>query len=220
MENTGSKIQTMGKAIQGLGIIGSIIMAILSFSAADKAYGSEEEFLIGFGIGYLIVGIISSIILGIFIIGFGELVENSQTTVSYLSQIKDINNDTKKIVAEINSMQKSVVTTTNTYINNSSEATGLSTNELIAQQAKVHETNEATPKEAPAEQMWKCPKCNNFNLANTTECMNCHTKNSNATTSNTVASDAQGMWKCPKCNNFNFANSNECMNCHTKVKFK
>lgn len=156
MENTGSTIQTMGRVIQVLGIIGSIIMAILSFIAADNAYGNEENFLIGFGIGYLIVGIISSIILGIFIIGFGELVENSQKAVSYLSIIKD-------------------ASTNPTNKNSENHKTESSPSSAIIEKLEDSTNNEVNSN-TNTTKMWKCPKCGNTNFANSDECMNCHTK--------------------------------------------
>lgn len=160
--NTGKSIQTMGNAVKVIGIILSIIEAILLWILASDSY--EEEVFIILGFVCLIVGIISSVVLGTFITGFGELVENSQKAVSDISVVKMDSTDTKKMVMEINATLKDMK-----HNNNTTQATTakqVSTNDLIAQQA------EATK----ASQMWKCPKCNNFNFANSNECMNCHTK--------------------------------------------
>lgn len=162
--NTGKSIQTMGNAVKVIGIILSIIEAIFLWILASDSY--EEEVFIVLGFVCLIVGIIGSVVLGTFITGFGELVENSQKAVSDISVEKMDSTDTKKMVMEINATLKDMKYNNSTTQTQATTANQVSTNELIAQQA------EATK----ASQMWKCPNCNNFNFANSNECMNCHTK--------------------------------------------
>jgi hypothetical protein len=85
----------MGRAVKGLGIILSIVVAIICVIAASDAYSYEEARYIITGIVTLIVGIISSIVSGTFIEGFGELVENSQISKDYLYSIQNNINEIK-----------------------------------------------------------------------------------------------------------------------------
>ncbi len=174
--NTGKSIQTMGNAVKVIGIIISIIEAILLWILASDSY--EEEVFIVLGFVCLIVGIISSVVLGTFITGFGELVENSQKTASDVSVVKMDSTDTKKIVMEINATLKGMKYNNSATQTQATTTKQLSTNEIIAQQAiAMQKTDEAVKeKKSQESQMWKCPKCNNFNFANSNECMNCHTK--------------------------------------------
>lgn len=176
MGNTGSKIQTMGYAVKVIGIILSIIEAILLWILASDS--NEEEVFIVLGFVCLIVGIISSVVLGTFIIGFGELVENSQKTASDVSVVKMDSTDTKKMVMEINAILKDMKYNNSATQTQATTTNQVSTNELIAQQAIDMQKTAETVKEKKSQgpQMWKCPNCNNFNFANSNECMNCHTK--------------------------------------------
>lgn len=231
-ENTGEKIQAMGRVVQALGVIGSIIISILCFVASEDAYGTEEDFLIGFGIGYLIVGIISSIIAGIFIVGFGELVENSQKTANNTATIKYNSDSTKKLIEELritliamnnntqilNNHTSPVDTSSETFVTAPTEST-------ISQQTSEPPTIPSTKTEISdlitTDQNIKLSEAYVLNEQQKSAAINAMVKNLEENRANTVKPDnnTTKMWKCPNCNNFNFANSNECMNCHTKVKF-
>ncbi|MEE0859612.1 MAG: hypothetical protein U0M12_09155 [Acutalibacteraceae bacterium] len=95
--NTGKTIQMLGKVVQAIGIICTIIISIYLWFLASEAYYDEMEVIFSIaGFVCLIVGIIFSIIFGIFIVGFGELVENSEISRDYLytirSDIKELKN--------------------------------------------------------------------------------------------------------------------------------
>ena len=181
-KSTGKRIQTIGSVVATLGVICSIIIAILFWVAAGEAYSDEKAVFVIGGFISLIVGIISSIISGIFVEGFGELVENSETTKSSVRfierRIEDLSSDLKKqstYTAPYSSETQS------TAVNNT--VSNYSTGDIVAQQAQQNNTfasqqNNAMPAKEQEEisQMWKCPNCNNFNFATSNECMNCHTK--------------------------------------------
>lgn len=74
--NIGKKIKTLSKILCWVGIIVSIIIAIVLFIiASDMIYGGET--LIGIGLAFLFLGTLSSWINSFLIYGFGELVDNS-----------------------------------------------------------------------------------------------------------------------------------------------
>ncbi|MEE1125436.1 MAG: Ran-binding zinc finger domain-containing protein [Acutalibacteraceae bacterium] len=167
----GSTIKAIGGITIFLGIIGSIICGLAMGGAG--------------GFGFFIGGSIGSVITGIVYIGVGEAVEDSRTAVERLNLMKHEkdNAEIKKLVKETNSTLISVNAklsmlniNTNTSTNNyNGIGTSSQSNTTIAVEPIVNTTIRKIEKtqEPP---MWKCPNCNNFNFANSNECMNCHTK--------------------------------------------
>lgn len=75
-DNIGGKIKTLAKVVCWLGIIGSVITAIVMFVASGESYKTEGAY-VGLGIAFLIGGPLVSWISSFMCYGFGELIENS-----------------------------------------------------------------------------------------------------------------------------------------------
>lgn len=69
-------IKGLSQILSWLGVIGSIILAIIMFAKAGDSYYAEGLFT-SLGFVFLIVGPIISIINGMLIYGFGELIDNN-----------------------------------------------------------------------------------------------------------------------------------------------
>ena len=77
-DNVGSKIKVFAKVVCWIGIIASIILALVLFVAASGARYSMQTTLILSGFAVIIVGSLLSWLGSLFTYGFGELIE--QTT--------------------------------------------------------------------------------------------------------------------------------------------
>ncbi|MEE0264916.1 MAG: Ran-binding zinc finger domain-containing protein, partial [Acutalibacteraceae bacterium] len=113
----------------------------------------------------LVFGIAFSIITGVFLTAFGELVENSEISKNTLLSIE------RKLEAKASTVA------------NTSYTAGIAQPPIATAQPSTTQQSTAKPVETKQSreqdemsQMWKCPNCNNFNFANSNECMNCHTK--------------------------------------------
>lgn len=82
-ENIGKKIKGLAKFVCWLGIIASVIGAIICFALADEFY-SQEELFITYGFILLIVGPLSSWISSFFTYGFGELIDKTGNIEKYI----------------------------------------------------------------------------------------------------------------------------------------
>lgn len=184
---SGQSIKTLGTFVQVIGIICSVISAIFCWvqgAELTDSYSTEElgVFVIFMGFVCLIVGVFGSIMISVLITGFGELVENSEITLTHLSNIErrmecDVLNSNEKstCTAPCSSEIQSIAV--------SDIASNLSADNVVAQQIQKNnvfesqQNNAKTIKEQEEiNQMWKCPSCANFNFGNTNECVNCHTK--------------------------------------------
>lgn len=76
-ENIGGKIKTLAKVLCWVGIIVSIILAIIMFISAGDASYSEEGLYRGLGFGFLLVAPLLSWISSFLLYGFGELIETN-----------------------------------------------------------------------------------------------------------------------------------------------
>ena len=74
-DNIGGKIKTLAKVICWIGIIGSVILAIIMFASAEDSYNEETNIMLGFV--FLIGGTLLSWIGSFFAYGFGELIEKA-----------------------------------------------------------------------------------------------------------------------------------------------
>ena len=74
-DNIGRKIKTLAKIICWIGIIASVILAIIMFASAEESYNEETNIVLGFV--YLIGGTLLSWIGSFFAYGFGELIEKA-----------------------------------------------------------------------------------------------------------------------------------------------
>ncbi|MCR4874725.1 MAG: hypothetical protein K5923_03150 [Clostridia bacterium] len=86
----GKKIMTLAKVICWLGIIGSVIMAIVIMASGkffDTAF--EKGYVVGYGIGYGLAGCIVSWLSTWILYGFGRLIDNSDRQVELLEDIKE-----------------------------------------------------------------------------------------------------------------------------------
>ena len=173
----GNTIKTIGGITMVLGIIGSIICGLAMGGAG--------------GFGFFIGGSIGSVVTGIVYLGIGEAVEDSRTAVEYLNlmkhekdnaEIKKLLKETNATLISVNAKLSMLNTSANTSTNNyNGISNNLQSNTTIAVEpivnttiSKIEKPQESQKSQEP--QMWKCPKCNNFNFANSNECMNCHTK--------------------------------------------
>jgi hypothetical protein len=89
-DNIGGKIKGLAVAACVVGIISSIIIAIVLFA--------EEE--IGFGFLYLIIGSLVSWISSFGLYGFGHLIETTENIEYYLSTKKEENYTLSKLAAK------------------------------------------------------------------------------------------------------------------------
>lgn len=174
----GQSIKTTGAFVQVIGVICSIVMAIVCWvQGAELAdsYRTEEigGFVIFVGFVFLVVGILVSVIMGIFITGFGDLVENSEITKNSLLNIErriECSTADSKIKNNVSAQSQSQA-----YTNSVQSFSQTDVVNTTAQ--KLEQTMDVVDKQKEEmSQMWKCSNCGNFNLANTNECMNCHTK--------------------------------------------
>ncbi len=102
----GEKIKTVAKILCWVGVITSIILAIVMFAKAGASWRTEDLFK-GLGWLFLIVGPIISVINGLLMYGFGELIENTASLDTYTKSIYEISknsanaNETDDNVSEI-----------------------------------------------------------------------------------------------------------------------
>ncbi|MCL2866655.1 MAG: hypothetical protein FWF47_02725 [Clostridia bacterium] len=95
-KNIGGKIKGLAKAITFLGIVGSLVYAIVIWVQAGKLrYGGDA--LVGTGFLVLTVGSLASWISSLALYGFGQLIENSETIKSTLSSIAPIVKSTSNV---------------------------------------------------------------------------------------------------------------------------
>ena len=97
-DNIGGKIKTLAKVVCWLGIIASVIVAIVMFVASKENYRTEGTY-VGLGIAFLIGGPLISWISSFMCYGFGELIENSaiiaRNTTASKNYISSDNNQTE-----------------------------------------------------------------------------------------------------------------------------
>ncbi len=74
-DNIGRKIKILAKTICWIGIVCSVIIAMIIFAGADKALDSLKAAYLFFGFAFLILGPLFSWISSFVLYGFGELVE-------------------------------------------------------------------------------------------------------------------------------------------------
>ncbi len=96
-ENIGGKIKTLAKVLCWVGIIFSVLVAIILFIEANEGSYRTEGLYIRLGCIFLIIGPLVSWINSFFMYGFGELIERT-TEVSlntrYLRQAASNTKDT------------------------------------------------------------------------------------------------------------------------------
>ncbi len=90
--NPGKSLKKMGGIVLFVGMIISTIGGVWMFYLADQAsrsYSSEDTFrgLIFGGIIIIVIGLFISYLMSIFIVAFGELVENSTAIKKNLSDL-------------------------------------------------------------------------------------------------------------------------------------
>lgn len=155
--NTGEKIQLIGTILIIVGIIFSIIGAI--------AIGNATTFW-GFAIT-LIVGIFGSVVSGLVLIGFGELIESNNR----------INYKMDNIINKIDEIKRETMTVAKRPIQIQIPQASQSPQEnQPSQEAQAFSQSQISKEEPKEPQMWKCPQCGNFNFDTSNICMNCHTK--------------------------------------------
>ncbi len=76
-DNIGGKIKVLAQVICCIGIIASVILALIMFITASDTYGSEADTCTFLGFLFLIGGTLGSWISSFFIYGFGELIEKA-----------------------------------------------------------------------------------------------------------------------------------------------
>ena len=91
-DNIGGKIKTLAKVICVLGIIASVILAIVMFVAAEEGPYSTEGTYTTLGVIFLIGGPLMSRIGSFFTYGFGELIEKTTEIANNTKPIKSNQN--------------------------------------------------------------------------------------------------------------------------------
>ena len=87
-KNVGRKIKTLASVLTWIGIVASVIAAIVCFVAASKTtYGSGMY--IAYGIAVLVIGCLASWLSNLVLYGFGELVDNSSIIARESQSHKD-----------------------------------------------------------------------------------------------------------------------------------
>lgn len=81
-DNIGRKLQTLAKILFVVGIIASIVYALILFRAS---FGNDALVL---GVLVLVGGILGSLISSWLLHGFGEIVENSEKNTYYLCELE------------------------------------------------------------------------------------------------------------------------------------
>lgn len=99
-KNAGTKLQDLSVIIGFGGSIISFIAGVIFFIMASESYRMEESF-ITVGIVVIVVGVASSVVLSMFIDGFGALVDNSFIIVEKLGGVPAADN-CEQISAETN----------------------------------------------------------------------------------------------------------------------
>lgn len=91
----GEKIKNVAKILCWIGVIASIIFALVMFAKADASWRTEDLFK-GLGWLFLIAGPIVSFINGLLMYGFGELIENTSSLDTYTKSIYKISKNSAK----------------------------------------------------------------------------------------------------------------------------
>ena len=99
-KNAGTKLQDLSVIIGFGGSIISFIAGVIFFIMASENYRMEESFITA-GIVVIIVGIALSVVLSMFIDGFGALVDNSFIIVEKLGGVP-VTDNSEQISAETN----------------------------------------------------------------------------------------------------------------------
>ncbi len=87
--NCGEKIKNVAKILCWVGVIASIILSRVMFMKAEDSYLTEDLFQC---LGWLfsIAGPIISLINGLLMYGFGELIENTASSDTYTKSVCEI----------------------------------------------------------------------------------------------------------------------------------
>ncbi len=76
-DNIGQKIKILAKVLCLIGIIVSIIAAIIMFSFVDtSSMASKDSIYMGIGLAFLLIGSLLAWGSSLFMYGFGELIDN------------------------------------------------------------------------------------------------------------------------------------------------
>lgn len=98
-ENIGGKIETLAKVLCWVGIILSVLIAMILFIEAKEGSYKTEDLYMNLGCIYLIFGPLVSWVSSFFIYGFGELIERT-TEISlntrHLRQASEYKEKTKR----------------------------------------------------------------------------------------------------------------------------
>lgn len=74
-DNIGKKIKSLANVLCWIGIVVSVITAIIMFVAAEEGSYKTEGLYTGLGFAFLIIGPLSSWVSSFFMYGFGELID-------------------------------------------------------------------------------------------------------------------------------------------------
>ncbi len=114
-DNIGLKIKLLSKVICWIGIIISVILAIIMFAAADNAHYSVEDTFTTIGFICLFVGPLSSWIGSFLLYGFGELIDSSMKNARYSEEnamysktIYNLLNKSNKVAKRLNISEEPV----------------------------------------------------------------------------------------------------------------
>ena len=87
-DEIGKKIKSLAQILCWVGVIAYIILAIVMFVKAGDSWRTEDLFK-GLGWFFLIVGPIISVIEGMLIYGFGELIDSNMDIKREMSFVDD-----------------------------------------------------------------------------------------------------------------------------------
>lgn len=76
-DNIGKKIKSLANVLCWVGIIASVITAIIMFVMVEEGPYRTEGLYMGLGFAFLIIGPLSSWVSSFFMYGFGELIDKT-----------------------------------------------------------------------------------------------------------------------------------------------
>ena len=110
-ENPGGAVKVLGGIVLWGGIILSFVVALFVYGMAADSYGATEDLYNRLATIILIAGPIASIVNGVMLSAFGELVENSEIMTSKLSQLKSGVQSIEKMILKEDYTEKNVAET-------------------------------------------------------------------------------------------------------------
>ena len=89
-DNIGDKLRTFAAVLFLLGIIASVVLAIISFANAGDAYYNDEQTLFTImGLVYLVVGSLSSWLSSLVLYALGDIYDNAEEIARNTKPIKE-----------------------------------------------------------------------------------------------------------------------------------